>query len=237
MTGPFDSLGVGVAVAGIVIGLAGVFLTPMRGYLFGTVRARAGRGQEPETEAPPPPGPKATGTPAPQTGTEAPVEPPAPSGEPREADYHGQEALFGRTLLTAQKTADDLIGNAQAEAQDILARAEATAAETLRASRKNASEILQKAQQDADVIVESAKQKAAAWLGLLQAEADHLAADAHQAFEDAQRTVEHKIATLTARFERRMAEWDADPWRQPQMVAAGNGDAEDAAEETTVRIA
>jgi vacuolar-type H+-ATPase subunit H len=244
MSGPFDSLGFSLAFAGVVITLAGLFLTPMRGVVLRAIRVRlGGRGQQPagapdtqaepaaaapDGSAPEPAGPVARRAPAPTASGAAGA---------RGIDYREHEALFARTLLTAQKTAEDLVRNAQAEAQDIIARAEAAAAETARVSRKNASEIIQKAQGDADVIVASAKQKATAWLALLQAEADKLAVDAHHAFQGAQRAVEQNVATLAARFERRMAEWDADPWEQQRAPAGRDGAAGSAAEPPAARIA
>lgn len=240
MNGPFDSLGLGVAVAGAIIALAGVLLTPMRSVVLHAIGIRLGGGTGPATVAtsaqaaaaaqttpvsPMPAAPSANGR---QAAAAAPTPTPAPAPkialsppEQRAADYREQEALFARTLLTAQKTAEDLVRNAQLEAQEITERAEAAAAETARASRKNAAEIIQKAQQDADLIVASAKKKAAASLALLQVEADKLAAEAHQAFQDAQRTVEQNVTSLSARFERRMTEWHGEPW---ERSAAGGVD-------------
>jgi len=244
MSALFDSFGLSVVFAGVVITLAGLFLTPMRGVVLRALGAGpGGRGQHPaaapEMHAEPAPAAPA----GPARGPVKPVAPRAPAmkalgaADPRGVDYREQEALFARTLLTAQKTAEDLVRNAEAEAQDIIARAEAAAAETARASRKNASEIIQTAQGDADIIVASAKQKATAWLALLQAEADKLAVDAHQAFQGAQRAVEQNVATLAARFERRMAEWDADPWEQQRAAASLDGAAGPAAERASTRIA
>jgi hypothetical protein len=242
MSGPFDSLGFSVAFAGVVITLAGLFLTPMRGVVLRAM-GLGGRGQQaagaPDTQAEP--AAAALDGRAPEQA--GPVARRAPAltahgaAGPRGIDYREHEALFARTLLTAQKTAEDLVRNAQAEAQDIIARAEAAAAETARVSRKNASEVIQTAQGDADVIVASAKQKATAWLALLQAEADKLAVDAHHAFQGAQRAVEQNVATLAARFERRMAEWDADPWEQQRAPAGRDGAAGSAAEPAATRIA
>lgn len=235
MSGLFDSLGFSVAFAGVVIMLAGLFLTPMRGVVLRAI-GFGGHGQQPagapDTQAEP-----AAAEPAGPVSPRARVLTAPRAADPRGIDYREHEALFARTLLTAQKTAEDLVRNAQAEAQDIIARAEAAAAETARVSRKNASEIIQKAQGDADVIVASAKQKTTAWLALLQAEADRLAVDAHHAFQGAQRAVEQNVATLAARFERRMAEWDADPWEQQRAPSGRDGAAGSAAEPAATRIA
>jgi len=222
MGGPFDSLGLGLAVAGAVIILAGLFLTPMRDVILGRTSLRADL-----------PAPQPADAPQPEGSW---VPKPDPAVRDKRADYREQEALFARTLLTAQKTAEELVRNAKMEAQDILAKAEAAANEATRVSRKNAAEITQTAQQDADLIVASAKQKAAAWLALLQAEADTLAADAHEAFQGARRSVEQHVASLTARFERRMAEWDADPWEQQRKMPDRDGLPASPAERTPVRI-
>jgi vacuolar-type H+-ATPase subunit H len=244
MNGPFDSLGLSLAVAGAVIALAGVFLTPMRSVVLRTIRVRLRlRARRPAAviKTQPEPGQAAgPAAPAPEPARLVAVAVPASkpnAAELRGGDYREQETLFARALLTAQKTADDMVRSAQAEAQEIIARAEAAAAETARASRRNASEIIQKAQQDADLIVASAKQKAAGWLALLQAEADKLAVDAHQAFQGAQRTVEQNVASLAARFERRMAEWDAAPWREQRTAPNGGGPDAPAPEPTSSRIA
>lgn len=241
MNGPFDSLGLGVAVSGAIIALAGMFLTPMRGLVLRAMRVRLGGGtQRRPAEAVAAP---ASGAPSPDA-RHAVTAVPAPTPkmalgptEQRSAEQREQEALFARALLTAQKTAEDLVRNAQLEAEEIVARAEAAAAETARASRRNAAETLQKAQRDADLIVASAKQKAAAWLALLQTEADKLATEAHQAFQGAQRTVEQNVTSLSARFERRMAEWNADSWGQPPRAADLDGAARPDGERSPTRIA
>jgi vacuolar-type H+-ATPase subunit H len=237
MSGPFDSFGFSVAFAGVVITLAGLFLTPMRGVVLRAMRAPLGGREQQTADAPDTQAEPAAAAPAGPVSGRAPAPTARGAAGPRGIDYREHEALFARTLLTAQKTAEDLVRNAQAEAQDIIARAEAAAAENVRVSRKNASEITQKAQGDADVIVASAKQKATAWLALLQVEADKLAADAHHAFQGAQRAVEQNVATLAARFERRMAEWDADPWEQQRAPAGRDGAAGSAAEPPAARIA
>jgi len=217
--GGLDSLGLDLVAAGLVIALAGIFLTPMRTVVVRGIRSRLGR---------------QAGSPAAAADAEIQPEPVADTAvNVRGGDYREQEALFARTLLTAQKTAEDLVRNAQAEAHEIIARAEAAANETARASRKNASEILQKAQQDADLIVASAKRNATAWLTLVQAEADKLAAEAHQAFQGAQRSVAQNAASLASRLERRMAEWNAHPWEQ-RIAPSLNGTAEPAQEHPSV---
>ncbi len=214
MGGPLDSLGLDLVVAGVVIALAGMFLTPMRSVVLHAIRIRRARpATAPQTE---PESVTATATSAVSV----------PGSVMADGGHREQEALFARTLLTAQKTADDLVRNAQAEAQTIIRFAETEAEDIVRAGRRNASEILQKSQQDADIIVESAKHKAAAWLAALQAEADKLAVDAHRAFQGAQRSVEQNVASLAARFEHRVAEWEAGSWKPQRAVPSLDGAAE-----------
>lgn len=214
MGGPFDSLGLDLVFAGVVIILAGMFLTPMRGIVLHAIRVRRARPAQEQAMAP-----QAVAEPAPAAAASA-----VPGAA--NTDYREHEALFARTLLTAQKTAEDLVRNAQAEAQTIIRIAETEADDIVRAGRRNASEVLLKAQQDADVIVESAKHKAAAWLAALQAEADKLAIDAHRAFQGAQRSVEQNVASLAARFENRVAEWEAGAWKPQRAVPSLDGTVE-----------
>jgi hypothetical protein len=159
--GGLDIVGISVVAAGAMLALAGVLLTPARGVV---VRAVAiGRRRN-------------AGAPAPvETQREA-AEPAAVPAAAAGTDYREHEALFARTLLTAQKTAEDLVRNAQAEAEQILA----------------------KAKRDADLIVRTTDQQAAAWLAQLRAEADTLVADAHQAFLLAQRSVEQDVEAFNA---------------------------------------
>lgn len=121
------------------------------------------------------------------------------AAEQSAAAYQEQEAVIARTLLTAQKTADELVRTAQADADELVGKAEMIATDVVQAGCRTATEILQKAQQDADDIVEAAREKGAALLTQLQAAADRLVIDAHQTFRQAQRSVEHDVASLLER--------------------------------------
>lgn len=204
-----DSVGLGIAFAGVVIGLAGVFLTPMRGVLANGLRSRLGR--------------RTAGPPVETTPAQDPHPAPARAAKVRAAASDSaareQEALFARTLITAQRAAEDLVRKAQGEAQEIIEQAHTTASDIVGAGRRNVSEMLQKAGQDAEQIVAAANERAAARLVLLQAEIEQLVVDAHQAFEDAQRSVQQSAASLTSRWDLYTA--DANP-------GAPNGDREEA---------
>jgi hypothetical protein len=88
--------------------------------------------------------------------------------------HEDADSLIGRTLLTAQKSAEEVERTAQVRANATVAEAEAVADNILRSAHDEASGILQNARGEADQIVGTAKEKATAWLTLLQAEADRM---------------------------------------------------------------
>jgi vacuolar-type H+-ATPase subunit H len=184
--GGFDLVGIVVVLAGVAVAVAGVMLTPAKQVVLNALRSRRasadGTAQPAEAEMP---APAYVPIPAqPAVVTQAVAAQTAANGDHRE-----QEALFARTLLTAQKTAEDLVRNAQAEAEQILA----------------------KARRDADLIVQTTDQQAAAWLAQLRAEADRLVADAHQAFLSAQRSVEQSVDLFdSSRPAFRVPDWGGD---------------------------
>ena len=128
------------------------------------------------------------------------------------------ESLIGRALLAAEKSAEAVMRAAQAKADEIIGNAETIAHDVMQASCSEASEILQKAREEADVIMGATKQQATASLALLQTETDRLVLDAHQAFRQAQRSVEQSVASFSSRLERHAAEHVAG-------LADGNQDA------------
>jgi hypothetical protein len=204
MGGPFDSLGVSLAFAGVVILLAGVFLTPIRGVLFNSLRPR----RDEEIVLPPlpvqpapavavPPAP-AQARPAVSGGVAAP-QLTATTEAPNAA--REQEALFARALVTAQRTAEDLVQKAKADAEDILAKAEASANDIMSTGRRNASEMLQRAEQEAEMILTAANENAASRLALLQSEVERFVVEAHQLFQSAQQSVQQNVASLKSRLE------------------------------------
>lgn len=257
MGGLFDSLGVSLAFAGVVILLAGLFLTPMRGVLMNNFRSR--RSEEVPLPAafvqPLPPvqvpdvGAGArfelqAGAPAVRRAEPQRLASVVPSGDAArpaaraEASRQGtaaaetaaatreQEALFARALVTAHRTAEDLVRKAKAEAQGILDQAQTTANDIVSASRRDASDVLQRAEQDAAMIVATANEKATARLAMLGTEVERLVIEAHQAFQSAQRSVQQNVATLTSRLELHAGEPNGgshDSDRQPPSSGSGAG--------------
>src|SRR5579864_7471466 len=171
MSGVFDSVGLSLAFAGVMILLAGLFLTPMREMVLNGLRSRF----EHEIALPPvtmqmPPVPRRI-PPAPVHMPSPPIEmataPIQMSSGAQPAWAHAaaadtpadaataareQEALFARALVTAHKTAEDLVRRANAEAQDIIDKAQAAANDIVGSARRSASELLQKAEQEAQLI-------------------------------------------------------------------------------------
>jgi hypothetical protein len=220
MSGLFDSLGLSLAFAGGVILLAGLFLTPIGGVLINAVRSRR------EVEVPLPL-PVAPVQPAP---TVQPVITPAPALAAREqqpADgAREQEALFARALVTAQKTAEDLVARAKADAQNIVANAQASANEIVGTARRNAAEVIQKAEQQAETIVAKANEKAAARLVKLQTEIQRLVVDAHQVFQGAQRVVHQNVVSASSRLDLLAAQAESAPEEENGDEASTAGPAE-----------
>jgi DivIVA protein len=218
MSALFNSLGLSLAFAGGVILLAGLFLTPIGGVLVNALRSRL------EVEVPLPPAPvqQAPGVQTVTVPWSTPATSEAPTGGPRE-----QEALFARTLVTAQKTAEDLVAKAKAEAQVILEHAQTTANDIVGAARRNASETVQSAEQQAEVIVAAANEKAMARLAMLQAEVQRLVVDAHQVFQGAQRVVQQNIASVSSRLDQLAANPDAgsDRGHEARSLAAAESPA------------
>ncbi|HLW48303.1 MAG TPA: hypothetical protein VKW09_11115 [bacterium] len=230
MSGVFDSVGLSLAFAGVMILLAGLFLTPMREMVLNGLRSRF----EHEIALPPvtmqmPPVPRRI-PPAPVHMPSPPIEmataPIQMSSGAQPAWAHAaaadtpadaataareQEALFARALVTAHKTAEDLVRRANAEAQDIIDKAQAAANDIVGSARRSASELLQKAEQEAQLIVEDANERATDRLALLQTEVERLVDEANQTFQAAQQSVEQNVASLLSRLDAVTGHVDAEP--------------------------
>jgi hypothetical protein len=115
--------------------------------------------------------------------------------------------LIGRTLITAQKNADDLERAAQARANEIVANAEAIANNVLHSARDEAAQILQKTRDETEAVIGAARQKATAWLTVLEAEAEQMVLHAYGAFREAQRSVEQAVKVFPSNLEHRAAQW------------------------------
>lgn len=117
------------------------------------------------------------------------------------AAYYADEMLIGRTLVRAQKMAEELQRTAQAEAEEILGKAETIANDIVQTGCRNASETMRKAQQESDAMVQAAKENATELLDLVRRETRRLAVDAHETFQRAHRSVEQDIATAASRLD------------------------------------
>jgi hypothetical protein len=213
MGGLFNSLGLALAFAGIGILLAGLFLTPMREVVLNKLPWR----REEEVMLPPMPVPSMPAPPVP-----LPQFVPAQPGGEAAAAARDQEALFARALVTAQRTAEELVRRAKTEAQDIIDKAQVAANDIVSTGRRNASEVLRKAEQEAEMIITAANENAAARLALLQAEVERLVVDANQVFQGAQQSVQQNVASLKARLELVASEPDRRPHDGHDPSASGS---------------
>lgn len=141
--------------------------------------------------------------------------------------YRADEMLIGRTLVTAQKMAEELERTAQADAKEILGKAETIANDIVQTGCRNASDIMRRAQQESDAMVRAAKENATELLDLVRREAGRLAADVHETFDRARRSVEQDIASAASRLDAHIARGDLetsppDPGRDlPRPEASG----------------
>lgn len=207
MGGLFDSLGLSLAFAGAMILSAGLLFTPMRTVVLNSLRSR--RSREVEVPLPPavlPPAPTQPSAVA-QAATPRPAVMATASGAIAAA--REQDALFARALVTAQRTAEDLVRRAKAEAQDVIDGAQTTANDIVSTARRNASEMLQKAEEEAQTIVAYAEEKATTRLALLEAELERLVVEAHQTFQSAERSVQQSVASLSSRLELQIRDGDS----------------------------
>jgi DivIVA domain-containing protein len=98
--------------------------------------------------------------PVPLTKTPEMAAPAAAPAAPALASMEGQEAAL-RTLLLAQRTADEAIAEARAEAEEIVSSARAEAESTLSAARSEADTTLTSARAEAERTLNEAQGKAA----------------------------------------------------------------------------
>jgi hypothetical protein len=182
MGGLWTIVGLGLVIAGLLMA-SGAFLYTAWGREF---RARASA--------------------ASQEHAPAAVDSMVPSEHKDTASDHS-DLLIGRTLITAQKNADDLERAAQARANEIVANAEAIANNVLQSARDEAARILQKTRDETEAVVGAARQKATAWLTVLEAEAEQMVLHACGVFREAQRSVEQAVKFFPSNLEHRAAEW------------------------------
>lgn len=80
----------------------------------------------------------------------------APAPDPA---VHEQAELIQRTLLTAQKTADDLVAQAEARASDLSGDAETRSSQMVEDARQQAAELLTESEREANELLEAARRE------------------------------------------------------------------------------
>jgi DivIVA domain-containing protein len=90
-----------------------------------------------------------------------------------------ESETISRTLLLAQRTADQTIAGARAEAEQILRKANDEAARTLDSTREMSAQLLVEARVDARKIGEAARDSVASEVEALKARRDFLESDVH----------------------------------------------------------
>lgn len=102
---------------------------------------------------------------APEPGPERPTTPASDTGEAEPSlDDDGQEAAL-RTLLLAQRTADQAIAEARAEADELVSRARAEAIAATESARHQAEQSVSSARTEAEQILRGAQEEAERLLG------------------------------------------------------------------------
>ena len=136
---------------------------------------------------------RATAAPAAASPTAA-AAAPAPAPVAPLAGMEGQEAAL-RTLLLAQRTADEAIAEARAEAEQLVSAARAEADSTLTAARTEAEQTLTSARAEAEKTLTSARSEADKTLTSARGEAERTLATSN---EKAARLDEEVAARITA---------------------------------------
>ncbi len=106
-------------------------------------------------------------------------ETPPPAAAPAVDASVEESETISRTLLLAQRTADQAVAGARAEAEQILRRANDEAAKTLDSTREMSSQILEEARIDARKVGETARHSVASEVEALKARRDFLESDVH----------------------------------------------------------
>jgi DivIVA domain-containing protein len=112
------------------------------------------------------------------SGREASTAPPSPPRSPAEITAPPDEAAtISRTLLLAQRTADQTVAEARAEAERVLAAARAEAESTIDSTREMSARLVDEARAEARTATESERRAAEGEVMSLLARRDFLVAD------------------------------------------------------------
>jgi len=162
--------------------------------------------------APVPPAARPTASPA-AAPASAPQPAPAPPAAPAPpVGLEGQEAAL-RTLLLAQRTADEAIAEARAEAEQLVGGARAEAESTLGKARQEAETTLTSARQEAETTLTSARKQAETMVGSARAEAERTVTAARKEADSTLTASKDRASRLdqevAARFQATLGDLDA----------------------------
>ena len=148
----------------------------------------------------PPPAPSApTAEPEPAAPQPSPPEPVAAAPS---AGMDGQEAAL-RTLLLAQRTADEAVAEARAEAAQLVAAAQSEADALLTAARTEAEQTLAAARAEADQLRTSSRAEADTTLSRARADAERTIATARDSATQMEQQAAAKVQAATGDLEER----------------------------------
>ena len=188
--------------AGYAIDEVDAFLDEVETELARLLRENNDLRTRPSTPLPP-----AFGGPEPAAEPVAPAAPPAPEpvAEPAAAPLgatEGQEAAL-RTLLLAQRTADEAVAEARAEAAQIVATAQAEADQLTERARAEAEQTLSAARAEAEQVRSSSKAEAESTLSRARAEAERTLATARDSATQMEQQAQAKVQAATGDLEER----------------------------------
>lgn len=181
-------------------------------------RAAVARLQEASSEAAQP-----ASAPQPSPPPEPKVEPESPS-EPELHIPRVEAETISRTLLLAQKTADDAVAEAKAEAERIVAEATSEAESTLDSTRSMSAQMLEEARAEARLSSQAERQAAENEVEALVARREFLVADVDQLERflidqrDRLRGAAHQIEALCDRVPEGLGQV------RPPVLSASNDD-------------
>jgi cell division septum initiation protein DivIVA len=123
------------------------------------------------------------------------------------AAYHEREVFIARTLLDAQKAAEELTCSARARAEDMVNDAGTAADALITHASKTASETLATAQARAEEIVREAERMAAARRDSVQVDSNQILEQAHEALAEVRRSADQGVSFLLSKTEAFIDEW------------------------------
>ncbi len=187
-----------IKMRGYAVDEVDVFLEEVEGELARLLRENNDLRQRPS--APPPPSLEPAAAPAP-----APAVEPEPEPQQQPVGFggnEGQEAAL-RTLLLAQRTADEAVAEARAEAAQILSSAQAEADALLTSARTEAEQTVGSARGEAEQLRASSRAEADTTLSRARAEAERTVATARDSATQMEQQAAARVQAATGDLEER----------------------------------